>query len=982
MSIGQRLSLLIALTLCIVTFASAQEFTGNINGRISDSSGAVLPGVSATLKSPALQGTRNVVTDETGNYRFILLAPGVYSVTYELPGFKTLVREGVVVQVGVTTTLNVALEISQVAETITVTGESPVVDVQNATVGVNFGQSLLRDLPTARDLWVVLSQTPGIQTTRFDVGGATMGTQTTYRSYGLRDQNWVNLDGIVTTEGTSGAGFYMDYGAFQEIQISAAANSAEVPVPGAFINTVVKTGGNDLRGEVYFDWEDDKFQGKNVTDELRDRGIGKGDQFTRYNDFNYQVGGPLKRDKLWWFFSGRDQFSGLLTEVRQVPSGGGSFVPVEEGTIGGAFTTRLQNYTTKFNYQVNPNNSLIFTGQVGRKFQPYRGAQGNNASFFNLDSTGIQDSWSWVYKFQWTSVLNSKMTMDVSANTFGYHFPLRSHVDETPRRDTGTNFVRGGYSGTGIGNTTTVPNRNQRRRWHWNANVTYFAGNHDLKFGYGFIWEDQRVTSKSVPGSPGSLDGIVLYYLNGRPDRFQVQNTPFLSWDSLYQNFLFVQDKWKLSPRVTLSLGLRYDRYSNFSPEQGNPGTGAWASKLSYERTTYPTFNNLVPRVAVNWDIFGNTRTAFKASYGRYSENVGHQISSFANPNSQVITRRYSWDGRPVSQITQAYVATLSPLETIGQAQKAAIDPNLENAYTDEFTAGLSHELFTDLGIHANFVRKFSKNPFERLNRAQPLSAFSAVPAIDLGLDGVRGSGDDRAFTIFERTGAGAAQDLMVTSFKGMGSNFTTFELNATKRLSSKWQMLTGFDWTKRNLAPVLRESNDPNILLYSRANSGGNQFSGHHTTNWTYKLSGTYQLPYGVFVHGIYNAQKGEAYGRTQSFNAATLNVPGRTNNLAQGTVTGVYVEPEGAYFYPNVHLTNFRAEKKFNITERQTVSAMFDLFNIFNSNTVTGVNTTTSTTTHTKVDGTRVTNAPTFGRVTQILNPRIFRLGIRWMF
>ena len=970
----------VTLNLCVASvlvlfFAGvlpAQEFTGNIVGRITDASGALLPGVTVTLKSPAIQGVHTAVTDETGNYRFILLPPGVFSVTYELPGFKTFVREDVIVQVGVTTTINVNMEVATVAETITVSGQSPVVDVQNSTLGVNFNQSLLRDIPNARDIWVVLAQTPGVVVTRSDVGGSTMGTQATYRSFGLQDQNWVNLDGIVTTEGTGAAGFYMDYGAFQEIQVSAAANAAEVPISGAFINTVVRTGGNDLRGEAYFDFEDQKFQGNNVTQSLRDRGVTQGDQFTRYHDFNANAGGPIIKDKFWWFFSFRDQFSGLKTELQQ-----------NDGTPGAIFTTRLGNETLKMNYQINRNNSLIFTGQAGRKFQPLRGGQGVNAQFFNVDSTGTQLSWSWAYKFQWTSVLSSKATMDISANTFGYHFPLVNHVNQTPVRDTGNNLVRGGYSGTGIGTTTTIPNRQQRRRWHFNGNLSYFLGEHNLKMGYGYIYEDQRYTNKSVPASPGALDGIVLYTINGVPDRFQIQNTPFKNQDALKQNFFFIQDKWQLTKRLTLNLGLRYDRFADFSPAQGNPGTGPWSfifypgtGKIQYPERSFPVFNNFVPRLALNYDLFGNTKTSLKASYGRYAENPGVTISSSANPNANtnVLTQRYRWDGRPASQITPDYVATLTPSETLGQALNVAVDPNLKNSYTDEYTAGISHEVMRDLGINFNFVRKFLKDPFERYNRAQPLDGFAPVSALDFGPDGIKGTADDRPFTIFERL-VPANQDLILRTFKGTGANFTTFEVNATKRLTNRWQMLTGFDWTKRNLTQILRESNDPNNLLYSRSFGGtANQFGGNHTSIWTYKLNGTYEFPRQVFLHGTFSAAKGEAYGRTQNFGAPQL--VGRTTPLAQGTLSGVYVEPEGAYYYPTGKLTNIRIEKKFQIRERHAVSTMFDLFNVFNANTITGVNTTTNTVT---VNGQTV---PQFGRVTQIVNPRIFRLGVRYMF
>src|SRR5262249_3537741 len=158
--------------------------------------GAVIPGVDITLTSPAVQGNRTTVSGETGSYQFLLLPEGTYTLKFALPGFKTLVREGVIVQVLKTTTINVSLEVSTVAETLTVTGESPGVAVQNATVGVNFNQSMLRDIPNSRDIWIVLSQSPGINATRYDVGGSTMGTQTGFRSYGQNSQNTFNLDGI------------------------------------------------------------------------------------------------------------------------------------------------------------------------------------------------------------------------------------------------------------------------------------------------------------------------------------------------------------------------------------------------------------------------------------------------------------------------------------------------------------------------------------------------------------------------------------------------------------------------------------------------------------------------------------------------------------------------------------------------------------------------------------------------------------------
>lgn len=917
---------------------AAQEFTGNINGRVADTSGAVIPGATVTIKSNAMQGEKSALSDESGTYRFILLPQGSYTVTYQLSGFKTLVREGIIVEVGKTTTINVGLEVATLAETVTVTGESPVVDVQNATVGVNFNQGLLRDMPNARDIWVVLAATPGITVTRFDVGGSTMGTQGGYRSYGVSGQNWITLDGINTTEGSSGAGFYMDYGAFAEIQISAAANSAEVPVPGAFLNSVFKQGSNELHGEVYFDWEDDSFQGKNVTEELRNKGIVEGDKFTRYNDFNFNAGGPIQRDKFWWFLSIRDQFSGLKTELRK-----------NDGSCCGEFTTRLQNQTIKLNYQINANNTLAFSSQGGRKFQPYRGGQGSNAFQYIVNSTYNQDSWSWVGKTQWTSVLTPKATLDVSANNFGYHFPGRARVNETPTYDDATQARRGGYPD---------PFRSLARRWHWNANLSYFAGSHDLKFGYGLIWEAPRSIEKPAPGPNGG--GVYLYYNNGVPDRFRVDNTPNRAANFLLQNFFFVQDKWQVGRKLTFNLGMRFDRYGSYYPKQGNDGSGLFAEKTEFPKRVIAIFNNIVPRLAMIYDVFGNTKTAIKASYGRYSENTSSAISSRANPNKE-ISRTFAWDG--TLPITRDIVARSRLLSVTGQPRPIGIDPDLSNKYTDEYAAGLDHELFKDFALNFNWVRKITHNSWDTVNLAESTNVFRPVNAIDPGPDGVLRTGDDKPFTIFERTVPAAVDDFL-TNFS-RGDNFSTVEFGATKRFSNSWQLITGFDWTKRNLAPNI--SLNPNIFLY------GND-AGEHTTGWTYKLLGTYVLPHEISISGVYNAQKGEGYGREVTF--STANLVGRTTNLAQGN-TRVFVEPEGTYYRPTAHIANVRFEKTFRMGDRHKIAGMFDLFNIFNANTIVGVNTLSSTTRD------RNNNVvPSFDRATQIVQPRIFRLGVRYNF
>src|SRR3977135_3863881 len=188
--------------------------TGSINGKVADSSGGVLPGVTVTATSPSMMGVQSSVTDTGGNYRFPALPPGTYTVTFELPGFNTLKRENIQISMGFTAAVNAELAVASLQETVTVTGDSPVIDTSSTRVQQNFKLEALQEMPNARDLWSLLAVTPSVTMGRIDVGGNRAGTQTGYTAYGYRRPNRVLVEGINTTEGTSGAGFYVDYGSF------------------------------------------------------------------------------------------------------------------------------------------------------------------------------------------------------------------------------------------------------------------------------------------------------------------------------------------------------------------------------------------------------------------------------------------------------------------------------------------------------------------------------------------------------------------------------------------------------------------------------------------------------------------------------------------------------------------------------------------------------------------------------------------------
>lgn len=946
-----RLVMWCILAILLPSGALAQEFTGSVVGTVSDSSGGVLPGVTVTISGVTIQGDRVTVTDERGVYRVINLPPGTYSVSYGMEGFAKLTREGIIVGVGRAVTLNIEMQLATLSDAVTVSGESPVVDIQNANLGVNFDQQLLENTPIgARNIGSVITAIPGIQVTAFDVGGSNMGTNTGFRSYGLSGQFNVRLDGVSTQELAGNLNLYIDYAALSEMQVSAAGNSAESNVPGAAINMTVRTGSNKLSGSVYTDYEGESFQGSNLTDELRDRGIGIGDRFDHYNEVNVQAGGPIRTDKLWWFYSFRNQKIGQTTEMLKA-----------DGTPGALFELLLRNNTLKVNYQINSANSVFFTGQTGRK-RANRGGRGANAIYYTLDSTGLQDSIVWLNKGQWNRVIGNTLTLEAAANGESYDAPYFARVDETPVRDLVTNIVRGSYTGDSPGLTTGGIFRDASRKWQWYGATSIFTSSHNIKTSYGVIWVDRKSVNWGLPGSPGHTGHVVLYYSNGVPDRFQVQNTPRNYQSSMWQNYFFIQDRWQATDRLVVNLGLRWDNYDSHYPAQANDGVGPYSEKALFPARTVAVFNNWVPRVGLIYDLFGNTKTALKFNYGRYAEDPDIGLANDANPNTAIITRRYAWDG--TLPITPALVARSQLLQTTGQLTEVRIDSDLSNSYTDQWLAGLEHELLPNFGVGGTFVRTQRYNTRGNINLAEPTSGYAPVAARDPGPDGLVGTGDDRAFTVYERLGP-AGSEQFLTNFD-TGEYYDTWEVTATKRFSNGGRVVTGWDRTWRHLGDAI--SNDPNQQLYDGPNRAT-------TSQWTYKIIGSYPLRWwDVGLSGSYMGQKGEPYNRTVQFTPALLiNHPAA---LRQGNTT-VTVEPPGAYYRDDVHMTNLRVDKRFRFTGSQRVTAIVELFNVFNSAAVTGTNSVTGRTT----DRNGV-NVPSFARATQIVNPRVVRIAIRYDF
>ena len=892
--------------------------TGALNGRVTDNTGAVLPGVTISISSASLMGTRTAVTNEEGLYRFPAIPPGEYTITYELPGFAVVRREAIRVGLGFTATVNIEMGMASLQESVTVTGESPVVDTAATAVTTNFGEEQLANLPSARDLWSILAQAPAVSLTRIDVGGSAAGTQTGYFAYGTTGQNRPMVEGIVATEGTAAAGFYYDYGSFDEVSVGTAAHGAEMPWPGIQTQFISKSGGNAYHGKFYADYQNESIQSFNVDEDQIARGAQSGlgltprdvNRLTNYHDINADVGGFITKDRLWWYGSFRDQD----VSARYVN------FPVKP------HRTRLTNYTGKGTFNVTENNKLIGYAQAGRKNQPTRldpfgpvGGSLGPTTAINLaeDATWNQLYWGWVWKGEYNWVMSDAAFFELRAGQFGYDWPNLPNGTAPRFEDIGNLQVRGG-------------NRDwerTRRRNQVLGSLSYFKdnwlGNHNFKFG-GEIFRE-TVTDNWKDGYPGD---IVHVLRNGTPIEVYLIQAPSISENGLWTYSGYANDTWRIGSRLTLNLGLRFDRYRAFLPEQEHA-----AGRFNPTPIQFPAVENVIdwnlfaPRLGGTYDLRGTGKTVVKFNFGDYWFNPGADFLFNVNPNSQVWWRRYSWADRNGSGVWEPGEEGAVALTTRGGVANESTDPDLKNQYTREFAAWFEHEVFANFGVRTGVVWRGERNHYQRVNVNQPFGAFTVpINVTDPGPDGRVGTSDD----------GGTIQALdLAPEFRGRSpvnqtqnvpnsdSSYTTWEITGTKRHSSRWSLMATFayTWSRDQNNTFFGQSvrnnqypSTPNDLV--NASSDGT----YDFTTWQGKINATIEGPWDLKVTPAVRHQAGQSFGRTFS------------QTLSYGSVRFL-AEPIDSRRMDNITIVDLRFEKVVPIRQSR-ISGFVDLYNLFNAN------------------------------------------------
>jgi hypothetical protein len=940
-----------SISLALAAPAAAQTVsatTGALNGRVTDNTGAVLPGVTVTISSPSLMGTRTTVTTEEGQYRFPAIPPGVYQITYELAGFNSVKREEIRVTLGFTATVNVELGVASLQESVTVTGESPVVDTSATSISTNFDARQLANMPSARDLWAILAESPGIQMNRIDVGGSAAGTQTGYVVYGTTGQNRPTVEGIVATEGTGAAGFYYDYGSFDEVAVNTAAHSAEMPWPGVQSNFISKSGGNAFHGSVYADYENENIQSRNTDEDQVRRGLQGGgglepsdlNRLQKYYDVNVGMGGFVKRDRLWWYGSFRDQYV-----AARIPN-----FPVKP------HPTRLTNYTGKGTYNLTENNKLIAYAQAGRKHQPLRQDSFllGNTTGINLreDSTWEQLYWGWVWKGEWNSVVNDATFVEIRGGQFGYNWPNLPNGSEPRFEDTGNSFILGGNRDW----------QRDRRRNQVLGSLSYFkdgwGGNHNFKFG-GEIFRETTVDMWK-DGYPNN----VLHRLNNGAPTDVYLFEPGTGEVGLWTYAGFANDTWRVNNRLTLNVGIRLDKYVGFLPEQEHPVSRFNPVAIRFDPVDEVINWNLVsPRAGLTFDVMGNGKTVLKLNYGQYWWNPGADFMFNVSPNANGgWNKRYSWtDPNRNGRWDPGEEGRL--VSTSGGVATESLDPNLEDTFTRELAGWFERELFANFGMRTGFIWRGVRQPFERINANQPFSAFSVPVSIpDPGPDNIRGNADDgppiQGFNLSPEFAALTPRNVQ-TNVPDSDSDFYTWEITGTKRFSRRWSLLASFahTWVREfenaYFGNTVRQYDlrvTPNDLI--NTNDGRHEF-----TTWQGKLHGTWETPWwDVRLTPILRHQSGQPWGRffQFAFNYGTQRV---------------LAEPLGTRRQDNITLLDVRIEKvvRFGsgVEGSRSISAFIDVFNMFNANAEQNITWSSGT---------------SFLRPSNIVPPRILRFGTKF--
>ena len=770
MAVFRKLALVLPLLVLVPVAAHAQAGTGaSIAGTVKDSSGAVLPGVTVEASSPVLiEKVRTVTTDGSGQYRIEELRPGTYAVTFTLSGFATVRREGIELFGTFIAPVNVEMRVGSIQETVTVSTETPIVDVQSAQRQRVFTQELLDAIPAGRSHINEIVLIPGVNASQpgrgglADVGGTNNLQNTTFSIHGGRTSDTrLQLDGVrlgnVLSPGEF-SNYVPDTGATQEVAVDYGAISAELAFGGLRINVVPKEGGNTFKGALFITGVNSSWQSDNLTQDLMNRGLPAPNKMKLAYDINPSFGGPILKEKLWFFASGRAQtnqnyIAGLFANVNAGDPSKWAYVPAD-GNSGRPLNQGIFDITQK-------SIDLRLTGQVGQKNK--LSIYGDNQSrVWNDGRAGVSPESVVAYRFPvlrlvqagWTSTLSSRSLLEVRfanrGESFGNQPDLSAPWDSLiPVMEQSLGLQYRGRGGDGGANGLlgfTAQNINTAV-----ATWSYVTGSHAFKTGFSDTWASTNGTSMS------NASNLYFRFNNGVPNLLTMYGTPTTSASKVIGDVgLFAQDRWTKN-RSTLTLGIRYDQFAGGYPDQHlGPAPFQPTRDLSFPGVTGINVKDITPRFGESYDLFGNGKTALKVSLGKYVLGV----STIGNPAGITNTVTRTWTDangnfnpdcnllnlqqQDLRSTGGDFCGTVSSLNFGLPTSVTAFNNDTRfgwgnRAYNWEFSTSVQHQLMPRVGLEVGYFRRWFGNFQVTKNLAVTSADFTSfsIPApLDPNLPG------------------------------------------------------------------------------------------------------------------------------------------------------------------------------------------------------------------------------------------------------
>jgi hypothetical protein len=958
LSTGLRFALVLLLAFAAPAFAQLQG--GNLTGAVLDEQGAVLPGVTVTVRG--VDATQTATTDENGQFRFLNLAPGPYTITAALQGFATVVRENIIVAVGKNVDLSIALKLAAVEETVTVTGDSPVVDAKATGTATNFTSDELTKIPTSRDPFALMRSVPGVLVDRVNIGGNETGQQSNFVSKGTRpaDAVWT-MDGVNITDMTAvGASpTYFNYDNFDEIQVSTAGQSIKQPTGGIGLNMVVKRGTNQFHGGVRGYFTSDEFEASNVPEELESTGVTPetADHNEQISDYGYDIGGPIFRDRAWFYHSYSVQDVRLVRRAGQLID-----------------RTVLKNPNVKVNWQATKSDMVSFLYFDGAKVKDGRSPGITGILFDAPTATWHQDGayadnpFHGLWKIADDRVIGPNMFLSAKYAYYNTGFIL----DPVGGMDqqAGRSFLTAQSFGSVNQSLNIRPQKTA------NVDVTKFlsalGGTHDLTFGGGF----RRVDATSGTLWPGN--GILALENSATDLRAQVFREGLGRDRASYLDF-YVGDTFSLS-RITVDVGVRYDRQWGEalpSQTQANKAFPELVPGIDFAGYDSPfTWSNVSPRAGITWAVDDTRRTVARASISRYAGQLSTGITAFRNPSAVAGSATYRWvdlNGDHLAQGNEVQTdrfltagGGFNPANPTAVTSANVIDPDLKAPVTTSVVVGADREVMPNFALQVNYSYTRTTNV--------PLVS---TPRVGVGLEdyapgptltGTLPDGQSYSVATFIPDAAKVAaggNGFVLDSWDGFATDYHGIELGLNKRLSNRWMGRVGFSYNnaRAHFQPqALRNgTGNPTPTLTIPLKDGG-QFapqsggSGAGTiymnAKWQFNANGLYQAAYGIELSA-------NVFGR-QGYPFPLF----RSQSLGADSGVQVLVTPEiDTLRLPNLWNTDLRIAREF-IGRGLRIRLIGDLFNVFNANTALVRNNNIL--------------SPGFNSLAQNLSPRILRLGM----